>query len=99
VHARDAVWSFELTQQAPAIAERLPGKPPLRFVPGPLPDEAPSPPPENVATAPPASPELEQEAARIAAGIEDSTLREIVARAARASLVRAAWDRRDDRAF
>jgi hypothetical protein len=98
VHARDAVWSFELTQQAPAIAERLPGKPPLRFVPGPLPEEAP-PPSDAAAATPPASPELEREAARIAAEIEDSSLREIVARAARASLARAALDRRDDRAF
>ncbi|MBV8259031.1 MAG: DUF721 domain-containing protein [Actinobacteria bacterium] len=92
VHTRDAVWGFELTQRAGDIASRLPGKPVLKFVPGPLPE-----PGENASDAPDPAPEatLEQaeEAARWAASIEDDELRELVARAARASLARAANDR------
>ena len=34
VHVRDSVWGFELTQRAAEIASRLPGSPPLKFVPG-----------------------------------------------------------------
>jgi hypothetical protein len=93
VHARDAVWGFELTQRAGEIAARLPGKPPLRFVPGPLPE-----PEVEVAEKPaaPLSATLEQarEAAAWAAAIEDEGLRALAARAARASLARAAGDRR-----
>jgi hypothetical protein len=92
VHARDAVWGFELGHRAAEISERLPGKPPLKFVPGPLPEPAreaaaaPDPPPA-------ATVEQAREAARWAASIEDEELRELVARAARASLARAATDR------
>ena len=86
VHTRDAVWGFELTQRIAEISGRMPGKPPLRFVPGPLPErggerarthepELPSPTPEQV-----------QQAAAWSAAIEDSDLREAVARAAAASL-------------
>jgi hypothetical protein len=90
VHVRDAIWGFELTQRAGEISERLPGRPKLRFTPGPLPDatpEAPSPPPVE------ASPEQEREAAAIAAGIEDPSLRESVAKTIRAALARAPDDR------
>jgi hypothetical protein len=93
VHTRDAVWGFELTQRAKEIAPRLPGRPKLKYVPGPLAEPgpegatAPSPPP------PEASPEQAREAAGWAASIEDERLRELVARAARASLARAAHDR------
>ena len=38
VHTQDAVWSFELGHRAAEISARLPGKPPLKFVPGPLPE-------------------------------------------------------------
>ncbi len=41
VHVRDAIWGFELTQRAPEISERLPGRPRLRFTPGPLPETTP----------------------------------------------------------
>ena len=45
VHVRDAIWGFELTQRAAEISERLPGRPRLRFTPGPLPETTPEPPP------------------------------------------------------
>jgi len=95
VHVRDSVWGFELTQRAAEIASRLPGSPPLKFVPGPVPEpaadsaEKPSLPP------PQATPEQAAEAARWTAAIEDEELRELVAGAARASLARAA----DNRSF
>jgi hypothetical protein len=90
VHVRDAIWGFELTQRAVEISERLPGRPRLRFTPGPLPDtppEAPPPPPAE------ASPEQAREAASLAAGIVDPDLRESVAKAIKAALARASGDR------
>ena len=90
VHVRDAVWGFELTQRATEISSRLPGRPRLKFVPGPLPDTAPDP------TPPPrleASPEQAREAADLAAGIDDRSLRESVAKVIKAALVRASDDR------
>lgn len=93
VHTRDAVWGFELTQRAAEISPRLPGSPALSFVPGPLPEATPS--ADSTARPEPPQATLEQarEAARWAAVIEDDELRELVARAARASLARAAGDR------
>jgi len=95
-HAVDAVWSFELTQRADEIAGRLGTLVPrgLKFVPGPLPE-----PPAEVSqgdrTAVRAATLAEaQRAAEWAAVLEDPELRELVARAARASLARAASDRR-----
>jgi hypothetical protein len=99
VNTRDAVWGFELTQRAAEISERLPTKPTLKFAPGPLPEAA----PEERADAPEDRPQatLEQarEAAEWASAIEDEELRELVARAARASLARASAERPDDRSF
>jgi hypothetical protein len=93
VHVRDAVWGFELTHQADRISERLPGRPPLKFVPGPLPEPS----AERAEPAPEAPPQATLEQARTAAGwaaeIEDEELRALVARAARASLARGANDR------
>jgi hypothetical protein len=90
VHVRDAIWGFELTQRAAEISERLPGRPRLRFTPGPLPETASGPPPP----APPeASPEQDREAAALAAGIVDPDLRESVAKAIKAALARAPDDR------
>ena len=86
VHVRDAIWGFELTQRSAEISSRLPGRPRLRFTPGPLPDVAPEPPPEPPVEA---SPELAREAAALAAGIEDPNLRESVAKAIKAALARA----------
>lgn len=93
VHARDAVWAFELTQRVSEISSRLPDAPPLKVVPGPLPE------PEQESSAadpepPPVTPEQAREAARWASPIADERLRELVARAARVSLARAAADRR-----
>jgi hypothetical protein len=86
VHVRDAIWGFELTQRAPEISERLPGRPRLRFTPGPLPETASEP-----ASAPPveASPEQAREAAALAAGIADPDLRESVAKVIKVGLARA----------
>jgi hypothetical protein len=90
VHVRDSIWGFELTQRAAEIAERLPGRPRLRFMPGPLPDTVPegSSEPRIEATA-----EQAREAAELAAGIEDPNLREYVAKAIKATLARAPDDR------
>jgi hypothetical protein len=90
VHVRDAIWGFELTQRASEISERLPGRPRLRFTPGPLPDTAPEPP---AAPSVEASPEQAREAAELAAGIVDPNLRESVAKAIKAALARAPNDR------
>jgi len=90
VHVRDAIWGFELTQRAGEISDRLPGRPRLRFAPGPLPEPPSQPPP-----APPieASPEQARTAAELTAGIADQNLRESVAKAIKAALVRAPDDR------
>jgi hypothetical protein len=93
VHTRDAVWGFELTQRAGEISSRLPGKPKLKFVPGPLAEAGPEDAPPLPERAPEATLEQAREAAVWAAEIEDEGLRALVARAARASLARAAADR------
>ena len=88
VHVKDAVWGFELGHRAAEISRRLPGAPPLRFVPGPLPE--PGAPVAPEAPEPPAAATVEERerAAGWAASIEDAELRELVARAAAASLAR-----------
>jgi hypothetical protein len=84
VHTKDSIWGFELGHRAPQIAERLPGRPPLKFVPGPLPEPGA---PEEAAQPPPAATlEERRQAAEWAASIEDEGLRKAVARAAEASL-------------
>ena len=83
VHARDAIWAFELGHRAAEITPRLPGRPPLKFVAGPLPE----PTAEEAPPAPPAATlEEQRQAAEWAASIEDEELREAVAKAAAASL-------------
>jgi len=86
VHVRDAIWGFELTQRAGEISARLPGRPRLRFTPGPLPDATPEPPPDRGVEA---SPEHARQAAALVAGIEDPNLRESVAKVIKAALARA----------
>jgi hypothetical protein len=93
VHVRDSIWGFELGHCAGEIAGRLPGVPPLKFVPGPLPEPSTPEPPTPVSGLPDATPEEAFRASRWAAEIADDGLRELVARAARASLVRARNDR------
>jgi hypothetical protein len=90
VHVRDSVWGFELTQRAGEISGRLPGRPGLRFVPGPLPDVASEPVSPQVLEA---SPEQAREADELASGIEDQQLRESVAKVIKAALARASDDR------
>jgi hypothetical protein len=99
VHTSSSAWGFELTQLAPTILVRLRSelgeKAPvaLRFAPGPLPEggiEA----TDEPGTSPPSiKQEHRKEAAELAASIEDEELRELVARAAAASLATAAADR------
>ena len=93
VHARDAIWAFELTQRTAEISPRLPSTPRLKVVPGPLPEPAPESLP-SVAEPPQATLAQARQAAKWAAPIEDDRLRELVARAARASLASAPADRR-----
>ena len=92
VHTKDAVWAFELGHRAGAISERLPGRPSLKFVPGPLPE--PASPEEGAARPAAATLEQERQAAEWASSIEDEELREAVAKAAAASLASGPRDRR-----
>ena len=86
VHARDAIWSFELQHRAGEISSRLPGKPAVKFVPGPLPEPGFEPPPATPQGSPPTSVEGTKRAAEIASVIDDPDLRELVERAIRSSL-------------
>jgi hypothetical protein len=88
VHTKDAIWGFELGHRAGEITERLPGKPPLKFVPGPLPEPGAEPTQETPQGSPPATVEQQAQAAEWAASIEDEELRKLVARAAAASLAK-----------
>jgi hypothetical protein len=99
VNTRDAVWGFELTQRAAEISSRLPTKPKLKFAPGPLPEAAPEEVDPALRRPPEATLEQAREAAGWASAIEDEELRELVARAARASLAKAAAERSDNRPF
>jgi Dna[CI] antecedent, DciA len=90
IHVRDAVWGFELTQRAAEIADRLPDRPRLRFIPGPLPEAvSATPSPHRLE----ATADQARTAEQLAGPIQDPTLREAVSRAVRAGLARA----RDDR--
>jgi hypothetical protein len=86
VHAKDAVWAFELGHRATEIGSRLPGKPVLKFVPGPLPEPGADPPPATPRGSPPTSVEGTRRAAEIASNVEDPELRELIFRAIRSSL-------------
>jgi hypothetical protein len=88
VHTRDAIWGFELGHRAAEISSRLPGKPALKFVPGPLPEPGSEPPQATPRGSPPATLEQVEQAARWASEIDDEELRALVARAAAASLAR-----------
>lgn len=97
VATSSATWAFELDRLSPEIEGRLsalvgddaPRK--LRFRVGPVPEPGASPEllRDALEEAPPATPEVVAEAASLAAAIDDAELRELVARAARASLSRA----------
>jgi hypothetical protein len=84
VHTQDAVWAFELGHRAAEISARLPGRPSLKFIPGPLPE--PAAPEEAVPARREATLAEERQAAEWASSIEDEELRQAVAKAAAASL-------------
>ena len=91
VHTSSSTWAFELEQLAADIRGRL-GKlapPRIRFAPGPLPEPDLSAPETTVEDV--AQPSLEDRgaAAQLAARIDDEKLRNLVARAAAASLAKA----------
>jgi hypothetical protein len=88
VHTKDAIWGFELGHRAAEIRDRLPGKPPLKFIPGLLPEPGSGPAPATPSGSPPATVEQQAQADSWAAVIEDEGLRELVARAAAASLAK-----------
>ena len=87
VHTADAIWAFELGQQAAEIAARV-GVERIRFAPGPIPEPFVEPEAER-RSVPCPSREHVRQAAELAAGIDDDELRATVARAAAASLARA----------
>jgi hypothetical protein len=89
VHTRDAIWGFELQNRAPEISPRLPGKPALKFVPGPLPEPGSKPTTATPQGSPPATVEQRAQAADWASSIDDEELRKVVEKAARSSLARA----------
>jgi hypothetical protein len=88
VHTQDAIWSFELGHRAAEISARLPRKPALKFVPGPLPELGNEPTTATPQGSPPVTLEQEERAAEWASNIEDEELRKIVSRAAALSLAR-----------
>ncbi len=98
VATASSTWAFELEQLSTQIMERLRavlgGDAPasLRFAPGIVPEPA-ADPAEAAPEAPEITPTMRVEGERVAAGIGDSDLRALVARAAAASLARAGSDR------
>ena len=105
VNTVSSTWAFELGRLAETILEQLrrelpEGAPPaLRFAPGPVPEPAAEEGAQRRPAAASAAPEHRAEADRLAAAIEDEELRELVARAAAASLSRAPAGPSDDRRF
>jgi hypothetical protein len=93
VHVRDSIWGFELTQRADEIGRRLPTRPPLKFVPGALPEATEPPKQATPEGSPPATLEQIEQVAKWTAAIEDPDLRKVVAKAAELSLARAAGNR------
>ena len=88
VHTKDSVWAFELGHRAEEIRPRLPGAPAVKFVQGPLPEPGGDPAQATAQGLPPVTLEQARRAAEWASEIEDSDLREVVAKAARSSLAR-----------
>jgi hypothetical protein len=99
VAASSSAWAFELTQLEPQVRERLaealgPAAPPrLRFAVGPLPERGREAVEEVRRSAPKVSAAERAEGELIAREIDDSDLRELVARAAAASLAGSRADR------
>ena len=110
VATSSATWAFELDRMAGELADRLGvllgEKTPagLSFRPGPVPESGPEAgkpgtSPEDTKPSRESSPEVAREASAAAASIEDPELRELVARAARASLGTTLPDGRSGRGF
>ena len=105
VNTASSTWAFELGRLSETILAQLRGElgeatpSVLKFAPGPVPE----PDAHGSGEAPPRAPavaaEHRAEAGEIAAAIEDEELRDMVARAAAASLARAAAGPADDRGF
>ncbi len=93
-----STWAFELSRLAPEIEERLrsalgeAAPTSLKFAIGPVPEPTTEPVDPSLASGPAISREDREIAARLAAGITDPELRELVARAASASLATARAD-------
>jgi hypothetical protein len=94
VHARDAIWAFELTQRADEITKRLEVAG-IKFVPGPVPELS----HEDVATPATvpavASDEQRRQAEEMTAQIDDEKLRKLVQKAVELGLANAS----DNRSF
>jgi hypothetical protein len=99
VHTSSSAWAFELAQLESTLLERLRAAvgelapPRLRFAVGNLPAAAPAPEEETRPVPPEPSAEEVAEAAALVGGIADQELRNLVQRAAAASLARARSDR------
>jgi predicted nucleic acid-binding Zn ribbon protein len=95
VHTSSSAWAFELAQLEPEIRERLGehAPPKLRFAPGPLPEPSPESSETTAGRAPKPTAEDARAGAELAAQIGDENLRNLVARAAAASLAKARNDR------
>ena len=105
VHTTSSTWAFELGRLGETILSQLrdelgKGAPrALKFAAGPLPEARGEAFDERRPAAPSSTPEQRAEAAEIASGIDDPELRELVARAAAASLSKADRTPPDDRGF
>ncbi len=99
VHTSSAAWAFELAHLQPVIAARLrqalgeSAPPGLRFSPGPLPEPPTREPRQGTAVPSRTSPEVEEEARRLVAGMGESELAQAIARAAALGLARAGSSR------
>jgi hypothetical protein len=105
VHTVSSTWAFELGTLAATMLERLrvalgeATPPALAFTPGPVPEPVPEPHSRDADTPLETGSEHRAAGERIAAPIADEELRRYVARAAAASLARAAAGGRSDRTF
>ena len=94
VHTSSSAWAFELGQLAPTILERLretlpkSSTPALRFAVGHLPEPEPTTAERAGPEAPKPGPRERAAAAELTASLTDPELRELVARAAAASLAK-----------
>ena len=99
VATSSSAWAFELAQLAPTLLDRLREEAPqvaptaLRFAPGRLPEPTATASEARASAAVEPTAEDRELASALVAGIEDEALRDLVARAAAASLARRPSDR------